>query len=131
MTSMRRHPWVSTDPRERPLFTLGGPGREHVVSIELRVDGARLSTATAERILEPLRRGLARFAAAIAGVDVEINRVGTSPDGWGRLFRVAVALHKGAVVHAVAFDNRLLDGLERTILRVTARIDELLARGSS
>lgn len=131
MSSVRRHPGVPTDLPMRPLWTLGETGRERVVSIDLRIDGARLSTATAERILEPLRSGLARFAAVIVGVDVEINRVGTTRDGWGRLFRVAVALDRGTVVHAVAFDNRLLEGLERTIDRVIARIDEVLARGSS
>lgn len=98
--------------------------------VDVRVDGVALEEQERDQLLEPVRRGLAAFAGEIAGAEIEIIRVGTTREGWGKLFRVTVTLENGMVVHAVAFDSRLLGGLARAVERVVRRIDIALCRRS-
>jgi hypothetical protein len=98
--------------------------------VDVRVDGVALDEQAREQLLDPLRRGLAAFAADIESAEIEIIRVGTTREWWGKLFRVMVTLHHGGVVHAVAFDSRLLGGLARAVERVARRIDIALCRRS-
>jgi hypothetical protein len=114
-----------------PIAVPGNPEPKRVPVVAVHFDGIVLPGPTAERVLAPLRQGLAPFSSAIDHVDVEITRVGTTRDGSGRLFRIEVTLDSGVVVHSVAIDSRLVEGLERAAERVMARIDDALARGSS
>ena len=117
--SLDSFPWCSLAWAERSSFV-----------VDVRVDGVTLDEQERDQLLEPVRRGLAAFASDIASAEIEIIRVGTTREGWGKLFRVMVMLRQGAVVHAVAFDTRLLGGLARAVERVVRRIDIALYRRS-
>lgn len=118
--SLESFPWTAiARAAERSFFV-----------VDVRVDGVALDDQEREQLLDPVRRGLAAFAIEIASAEIEIIRVGTTREGWGKLFRVMVTLREGQVVHAVAFDSRLLGGLARAVERVVRRIDVALRRRS-